>query len=178
MTRLINILFPDSAGNRRFDISLLSFRLLFGLLFMIHGLSKINDFGQMALTFPDPLGVGSEISLILAIFGEVVCSAMLMLGLLTRLSLLPMMFTMCIAFFVIHAGAPFSAKELSFIYLATFMIIWISGAGKYSLDYMIRGKLITSLNQNKNELDTAVSCRIVRGKPRLLSGENQGNNRD
>ncbi|WP_289198413.1 DoxX family protein [Bacteroides acidifaciens] len=98
MTRLINILFPDSAGNRRFDISLLSFRLLSGLLFMMHGLYKINDFDQMALTFPDPLGIGSELSLILAIFGEAFCSMMLILRLLTRLSLIPMMFTMCIAF--------------------------------------------------------------------------------
>lgn len=149
MTRLINILFPDSAGNRRFDISQLLSRLLFGLLFMMHGLSKINDLGQMTLAFPDPLGVGSEISLILALFGEVFCPVLLILGLLTRLSLIPMIFTMCIAFFVIHAGDPFSAKELSLIYLATFMIMWVSGAGKYSLDYMIRVKLIKSLNQNK-----------------------------
>ena len=149
MLRLINILFPCSAGNRRFDISLLLSRLLFGLLFMMHGLPKINDFSQMALTFPGQLGIGSEISLILAIFGEVFCSVMLILGLLTRLSLIPMIFTMCIAFFVIHAGDPFSAKELSFIYLTTFIIIWVSGAGKYSLDYMIRVKLIKSLNQNK-----------------------------
>lgn len=161
MTRLINILLPDSAGNRRFDISLLLSRLLFGMLFMMHGLTKINDFGQMALAFPDPLGVGSEISLILAIFSEVFCSVLLIFGLLTCLVLIPMIFTMCIAFFVIHAGDPFSAKELSFIYLATFIIIWVSGAGKYSLDYVIRAKLIKSLNQNKNELDIAVSCRIV-----------------
>ena len=149
MTRLINILLPDSAGNRRFDIPLLLSRLLFGLLFIMHGLTKINDFGQMALAFPDPLGVGSEISLILAIFGEVFCSVMLISGLLTRLALIPMIFMMCIAFFVIHAEDPFSAKELSFIYLATFIIIWVSGAGKYSLDYMIRAKLIKSLNKNK-----------------------------
>lgn len=149
MTRLINILLPDSAGNRRFDISLLLSRLLFGMLFLMHGLTKINDFGQMALAFPDPLGVGSEISLILAILGEVFCSVLLIFGLLTRLALIPMIFTMCIAFFVIHAGDPFSAKELSFIYLATFIIIWVSGAGKYSLDYMIRVKLIKSLNKNK-----------------------------
>lgn len=149
MTRLINILLPDSAGNRRFDISLHLSRLLFGMFFMMHGLTKINDFGQMALAFPDPLGVGSEISLILAILGEVFCSVLLIFGLLTRLALIPMIFTMCIAFFVIHAGDPFSAKELSFIYLATFIIIWVSGAGKYSLDYMIRVKLIKSLNKNK-----------------------------
>lgn len=60
-----------------------------------------------------------------------------------------MIFAMCIAFFVIHAGDPFSARELSFIYLAAFMIIWVSGAGKYSLDFLIKVKLIKSLNQNK-----------------------------
>ena len=103
----------------------------------------------MALAFPDPLDVGSEISLILAIFGEVLCSVLLIFGLLTLLALIPMILTMCIAFYVIHAGDQYSAQELSFIYLTTFIIIWVSGAGKYSLDYMIRVKLIKSLNQNK-----------------------------
>lgn len=114
MTRLINILLPDSAGNRRFDISLLLSRLLFGLLFMMHGLTKINDFGQMALAFPDPLGVGSEISLILAIFGEVFCSVLLIFGLLTRLALIPMIFTMCIAFFCDSCRRPVFSKRAVF----------------------------------------------------------------
>ncbi len=108
---------------------------------MVHGLSKLTGFIQMSSTFPDPLGIGREFSLVLAIFGEVGCSILLILGLLTRLALIPMVFTMCIAFFVIHAGEPFAAKEPAFTFLLTFVILWISGAGKYSLDYLIVNRI-------------------------------------
>ena len=143
MGTVITILFPNSIESRRINVALLALRLLFGILFMLHGLSKLKDFSQISSSFPDPLGIGSEASLILAIFSEVGCSIMLILGLLTRLALIPMVFTMCIAFFVIHSGDPFSAKESAFTFLLTFMILWISGAGKYSLDYIIRNKIRT-----------------------------------
>ncbi len=52
-----------------------------------------------------------------------------------------MVFTMCIAFFVIHAGVTFAAKEPAFTFLLTFVILWISGAGKYSLDYLIVNRI-------------------------------------
>ncbi len=45
----------------------------------MHGLSKINDYDQMVLTFHHPLGIGSEISLILAISGNVFCPVIMML---------------------------------------------------------------------------------------------------
>ncbi len=49
--------------------------LFFGVLLMSHGLQKWAGFAQMADVFPDPLGVGSRFSLMLAIFGgELVCS--------------------------------------------------------------------------------------------------------
>lgn len=143
MGTVITILFPNSIESRRINVALLALRLLFGILFMVHGLSKLNDFSQISSSFPDPFGIGSEAYLILAIFSEVGCSIMLILGLLTRLALIPMVFTMCIAFFVIHSGDPFSAKESAFTFLLTFMILWISGAGKYSLDYIIRNKIRT-----------------------------------
>lgn len=143
MSNIITILFPNPIESRRINFVLFALRLLFGILFMVHGLSKLNDFSQISSTFPDPLGIGNETSLILAIFSEVGCSIMLILGLLTRLVLIPMVFTMCIAFFVIHSGDPFSTKEPAFTFLLTFIILWISGAGKYSLDYIIGNKIRT-----------------------------------
>ncbi|RXE70029.1 DoxX family protein [Muribaculaceae bacterium Isolate-002 (NCI)] len=141
MRNVITILFPCPADSRRINVALLALRLLFGALFMVHGLSKLTGFIQMSSTFPDPLGIGREFSLVLAIFGEVGCSILLILGLLTRLALIPMVFTMCIAFFVIHAGVTFAAKEPAFTFLLTFVILWISGAGKYSLDYLIVNRI-------------------------------------
>jgi putative oxidoreductase len=44
---------------------------------------------------------------------------------------------MVVAFFVVHGGAPFATKELSFIYLAAFILLFITGPGKYSFDAII-----------------------------------------
>jgi putative oxidoreductase len=44
---------------------------------------------------------------------------------------------MCIAFFVVHGSDPFAVKELAFIYLVVFILLYIAGPGKFSLDHFI-----------------------------------------
>ena len=83
------------------------------------------------------LGIGSQLSLVLAIFGEMVCSMAFIFGFLYRLAMIPMIFTMCIAFFVVHGSDPFAVKELAFIYLVVFILLYIAGPGKFSLDHFI-----------------------------------------
>lgn len=63
-----------------------------------HGIAKWSNFDTMSTMFPDPLGIGSSASLSLAIFGEVICSLGFIVGAFYRLALIPMIFTMCIAF--------------------------------------------------------------------------------
>jgi putative oxidoreductase len=46
------------------------------------------------------------------------------------------MLTMAVAFFVVH-DADFPGGELSFIYLALLIIIYFTGPGRYSVDYLI-----------------------------------------
>lgn len=81
-----------------FSWFLLALRLLFGGLLLMHGIMKIIDFYVLSVSFPDPLGIGSTYSLALAIFAEAACSCAFILGLLFRLSLLPMITTMAVAF--------------------------------------------------------------------------------
>ena len=50
---------------------------------------------------------------------------------------IPMIFTMGVAFFVIHGNDPFSLKELAFVYLVIFILMYIAGPGKFSLDRLI-----------------------------------------
>ena len=95
----------------------------------------------MSAVFPDPMGIGSSASLSLAIFGEVICSLGFMAGALYRLALIPMIFTMCVAFFVIHSADPFAVKELALVYLAIFVLMYIAGPGNYSIDRLIAKKI-------------------------------------
>jgi putative oxidoreductase len=41
---------------------------------------------------------------------------------------------MIVAAFIVHFDDPFKNKELALLYLAGFLIIFIIGPGKYSLD--------------------------------------------
>ena len=58
-----------------------------------------------------------------------------------RLALIPMIFTMCVALFVVHGDDPFAVKELAAIYLSVFVLMYISGPGNYALDRLIAERL-------------------------------------
>ena len=99
------LLFPRKANQTNFSLFLLSMRLLFGSLLMTHGYAKLMGFAAMSASFPDPLGIGSRYSLMLAIFGELFCSVAFVFGFLYRLSMIPMIVTMAVAFFFAHGGS-------------------------------------------------------------------------
>jgi putative oxidoreductase len=113
---------------------LLALRVGGGLLMMSHGWSKLSRFDELSADFSDPLGVGASTSLVLAIFAELVCAALLVPGLLTRLAAVPYAFTMVIAHFVVHSGDAWSRKELSAVYLLLGLVILVAGPGRYSAD--------------------------------------------
>lgn len=141
MTSIRRLLFPAAPCNAGASWLLLTARIVFGLLLMTHGIAKWQHFDTLSATFPDPLGVGNQTSLVLAIFAEVVCPIGFITGTLYRLALIPMIFTMCVAFFSIHGGDPFAARELAMLYLAAFVLLWAAGPGRYAVDNLIARRL-------------------------------------
>ena len=117
-----------------------SIKIFVARLLASHGLQKLEGFEQMSGSFPDPLGLGSGLSLLLAIFGELVCSLALVVGVLSRLVLLPMIFTMCVAFFMAHGGS-MAEGELAFVYLVVFVLLFFAGPGHFSVDGWLAKKL-------------------------------------
>jgi putative oxidoreductase len=79
------------------------------------------------------------LSLGLAVFAEVLCAGLLVVGLLTRFAALNLVVTMCVAFFVVHGAALSgeSSGELAFIYLAGFVVLLVAGGGRYSVDHAL-----------------------------------------
>ncbi len=136
--KIVKLLFNEQISSSTRSTLLLFARIIFGFLFLTHGIAKIFFYGKTPDSFPDPLGFGNVLSLWLVLFAEVVCSIGFMLGALFRLCLVPMIFTMCIAFFVIHAGDPLTAKEPSLMYLTLFILLFVTGPGKYSIDGVVR----------------------------------------
>jgi len=117
-------------------IGLLLLRLSFGGFMMVHGIPKLMAYSKLATSFPDPIGIGSNLSLIAAIAAEVGCSLLIIAGLGTRLATLPLAFTMIIAMFVVHGSDPWKAKELAACFLAVYAVLAFTGPGKFSLDHL------------------------------------------
>ena len=80
MSRILRFLFPTTRYTARASLFLLALRVLFGVLLLSHGIAKVDDFAALSEVFPDPLGLGSRISLTLAIFGELFCSVGFIVG--------------------------------------------------------------------------------------------------
>ncbi len=117
------------------DIGLLLLRVACGGIMAIqHGFGKLTSYTEKAATWADPIGVGSELSLALAILAEFFCSIFVVIGFGTRGAAVPLVITMLVAGFVVHADDPFQRKELAFLYLACFTALAMTGAGRYSVD--------------------------------------------
>ena len=136
---LYNFLFPQRFRGKGVSVLLLLIRIFFGVMFFMHGVDKMMNFSQLSFTFPDIMGFGSYMSLMLAIFAEFCCSLFLIAGLLLRITLIPMIITMGVAFFDIH-DAMLPEGELALIYLVVFIILYLVGPGRYSLDSLIDSK--------------------------------------
>ena len=122
------------------DAALLLLRVSSSLMMVTHGWPKIVNFSDYLNRFADPLGLGPALSLQATIFAEFFCSILVALGLLTRVAVLPLIFTMVVVAFIVHGGDAFGDKELSLLYLVIFAVLFITGPGKYSLDKKIGKK--------------------------------------
>lgn len=120
------------------NIGLLILRVAAGAFMLTHGWQKLSNFDVLQSVFPDPIGLGSGASLTLIIFAEFFCSILLILGAFTRLAVIPLIIGMLVAAFGAHGADPFSAKELSLLYLAIYIAFGFTGAGKFSVDYILR----------------------------------------
>ena len=133
-----DLLFKEPRVPMVYSIILLAVRIVYGTLFLSHGVAKWVIFNETTEKFPDPLSIGSSLSFWFAVFAEIACSFGFILGALFRLCLIPMIFTMCVAVFIIHAGDPLAVKELALMYLTIFVLTFFSGPGRFSIDEILR----------------------------------------
>ncbi len=94
------------------DWAKLGLRVFIGFMMLTHGIAKIEQFDTLKSTFPATMGMSSKLSLILIILVEVGCSSLVLLGFMTRLAVLPLMFSMIIAAFFTFSPISLSTAEL------------------------------------------------------------------
>jgi putative oxidoreductase len=131
------------------DLACLLLRVLFGSLFVYYGWLKVAGYEQMAAAFPDIIGIGARLSLILVIFAELVCGLLVLVGFLTRLSVIPIFITMVVAYFIAHAADPFQVKQVAFIHLSLCAVVFILGSGRFSVDAVLFRRPSTKGSANR-----------------------------
>ena len=119
------------------DVGLLILRASCGLM-ATHGWSKFIHFAERSVKWPDPFHVTPPVSLGLTVFAELVCTLLVVVGLYTRLALVPLIICMAVAVFIIHGDDPFGDKEHALLFLLPYLALMFTGPGKYSLDRVIR----------------------------------------
>lgn len=141
----MNRLFNTNYNHRILDVVLLLLRVSIALLMLSHGIVKLNMLlAGGIIQFPDPIGVGAKASLVLAVFAEVFCSVLILIGLATRLAVIPLIVTMLIAVFVIHGADGLEKTEPGFHYLIVYIFLLFAGAGSFSFDSIISRKMARS----------------------------------
>ena len=122
------------------DLGLLLLRISFGFtIIYAHGWNKLINFESKFHTFPDVIGIGNEASYILVTYFETIGGLAIILGLYSRFHALGLTIVMVVGFFFMHnyqlTGS--GNGEKAFLYLFGFLILFLNGAGKYSIDRKI-----------------------------------------
>lgn len=115
-------------------VAILLLRIGAACLVMTHGIPKLMRILEGNFGFGDPLGLGPAVSLFLVTFAEAICAFLVLIGLWTRLALIPLIINMIVIVFVAHADDPFGDKEIGLFFLITWIVLFLTGAGNYSLD--------------------------------------------
>ncbi len=129
------------------DAGLLLLRICLGLsVFLIHGFSKVQDFGGTLVMFRDNMGIAPLFGTG-AILAESLCALLLAIGLATRWAAGLLALTMAVAFFVVHQatlafGNP-NSGELAFTYLAGYLALVLAGPGRFSVDAKLAPALVS-----------------------------------
>ncbi|MDZ7720824.1 MAG: DoxX family protein [Balneolaceae bacterium] len=116
------------------DVAIMLLRIGAACLVMTHGIPKLLRILEGNFGFGDPLGIGPAVSLFLVTFAEAICAFFVLIGLWTRVALIPLVINFIVVVFVAHADDPFGDKEKGALFLTMFIVLFLTGAGKYSFD--------------------------------------------
>lgn len=113
------------------DLGLLFLRGSGGLfLLWVHGLPKLLDYREQLTLIEDPFHLGANITLLLAIFAEVLCPLLIITGVLVRLACLPILAVLLIAMLVVHPEWTLLEGQFGWLLLIIFTSLLIAGPGR------------------------------------------------
>jgi putative oxidoreductase len=135
---IINLLLFSDVGSDFNNIALLLFRILVAVeLFRVHGMKKFRVENGEREHVPNPLHLPEKLNGLVAAFSDTVVPFFLILGLGTRLFLLPTIGVTAVGYFVVHRKDSLEVRDVPYIYTVSLLFLLALGAGNYSLDHYI-----------------------------------------
>jgi len=124
-----NVSFPP-----RIDLGLFFLRLAGSLLLLyVHGLPKVFHFSEELTRIEDPFGLGPYMSLLPAIFAEVICPLFIIVGYRARLACLPIIAVLLVAMLVVHPGWSVAEGQFGWLLLIIFTTLALTGPGGWRI---------------------------------------------
>ncbi|QXH51393.1 DoxX family protein [Pseudomonas fakonensis] len=103
------------------------------LLLLIHGLPKLLNWSTELQHIEDPFGLGATLTLGLAVFAEVLCPILLILGVFARLACLPVLAVLLVALVVVHPDWSLEQGQFAWLLLVLFGGLALTGPGAWTL---------------------------------------------
>ncbi|MRX67603.1 putative oxidoreductase [Flavobacterium resistens] len=136
------ILYSD-LGNSFNNAALLVFRVLLAIeLFRVHGMKKFRIENGQKEHVPNPLHLPEKLNGLVATFSDTIIPFFIILGLGTRLAVLPTIGVTAVGYFVVHKNDSLEVRDVPYMYTLSLLLLLALGAGTYSLD----NYLLTLLN--------------------------------
>ncbi|MUV02987.1 DoxX family membrane protein [Flavobacterium rakeshii] len=128
-------------NNRNWDITslgLLFFRIAVSIeLILVHGLKKLGVGVSTAEVVPNPLHLPEALNQVFATTANVILPLFVIFGIVTRLAVVPILAVTLTGYFVVHGGSPLPERDIPFMYSISFLLLFITGPGKYSIDSLL-----------------------------------------
>lgn len=152
--------FMFNVGYTYSNLSRLFLRLFTGIMFLQMGVRQMTHIEEFANVAVGSMGLTSEGGLVAIIVLEIVCAVFIILGLFTRLALIPSIGVMIYAETVMVSATSVSSAGQMFIFepgypimfLGIFVYLLLAGPGKISLDYLIAIHTISEKDDEESEV--------------------------
>lgn len=138
MTEIIKQILYSDLGNSFNNAALLVFRVLLAVeLFRVHGMKKFRVKNGQKEHVPNPLHLPEKLNGLVATFSDTVIPFFIILGLGTRLAVLPTIGVTAVGYFVVHRNDSLEVRDVPYMYTLSLLLLLALGAGTYSLDYYL-----------------------------------------
>lgn len=135
---ILKQILSSDLGSSFNDAAFLVFRILLGVeLFRVHGLKKFRVENGAKEKIPNPLGLPDKMNTMVASLADTVVPFLIILGLGTRLAVLPTIGVTAIGYFVVHRKDSLEVRDVPYMYTLSLLLVLALGAGRYSLDYYL-----------------------------------------